>query len=63
MGQRASCCLVINTGRNLDLERDAIEMMLERQVEAFIYATMYHRAGYHTVQHHPGARRAARLLQ
>ena len=35
--------LVINTGRNLDLERDAIEMMLERQVEAFIYATMYHR--------------------
>jgi LacI family transcriptional regulator len=35
--------LVINTGRNLDLERDAIEMMLERQVDAFIYATMYHR--------------------
>src|SRR5215212_1197857 len=35
--------LVVNTGRNLDLERDAIEMMLERQVDAFIYATMYHR--------------------
>jgi LacI family transcriptional regulator len=35
--------LVINTGRNPELERDAIEMMLERQVDAFIYATMYHR--------------------
>jgi LacI family transcriptional regulator len=35
--------LVINTGRNAALERAAIEMMLERQVEGMIYATMYHR--------------------
>jgi len=35
--------LVINTGSNPDIERVAVEMMLERQVEALIYATMYHR--------------------
>lgn len=35
--------LVVNTNRNPEMERDAIEMMLERQVDAFIYATMYHR--------------------
>jgi LacI family transcriptional regulator len=34
--------LVINTGSNLDIERGAVEVMLERQVEALIYATMYH---------------------
>ncbi|HEU5103339.1 MAG TPA: LacI family DNA-binding transcriptional regulator [Roseiflexaceae bacterium] len=35
--------LVINTGNNTDIERAALDMMLERQVEALIYATMYHR--------------------
>lgn len=35
--------LVINTGNNPQLERAAIDMMLERQVEGLIYATMYHR--------------------
>ena len=34
--------LVINTGSNREIERVAVEMMLERQVEALIYATMYH---------------------
>jgi LacI family transcriptional regulator len=36
--------LVINTGNNRDIERAAVRMMLERQVEGLIYATMYHRA-------------------
>ena len=36
--------LVINTGSNLDIERVAVEVMLERQVEGLIYATMYHRS-------------------
>jgi LacI family transcriptional regulator, galactose operon repressor len=36
--------LVINTGSNRDIERVAVEMMLERQVEGVIYATMYHHA-------------------
>ena len=35
--------LVINTSSNPDIERVAVEMMLERQVESLIYATMYHR--------------------
>lgn len=35
--------LVINTGSNLDIEGAALKMMLERQVEGLIYATMYHR--------------------
>ncbi|HEX5691762.1 MAG TPA: LacI family DNA-binding transcriptional regulator, partial [Roseiflexaceae bacterium] len=35
--------LVINTANNLDIERAALDMMLERQVEGLIYATMYHR--------------------
>jgi len=34
--------LVINTGSNPDIESAALEMMLERQVEGLIYATMYH---------------------
>jgi LacI family transcriptional regulator len=34
--------LVFNTGRNRKIERDAIEMLLERQVEGIIYATMFH---------------------
>jgi LacI family transcriptional regulator len=35
--------LIINTGRNADLEHAALDVMLERQVEAIIYAAMYHR--------------------
>ncbi len=34
--------LVVNTDRNPAIERDAIETLLERQVDAIIYATMYH---------------------
>lgn len=34
--------LVINTGGDQRLEQRAVEMMLERQVESLIYATMYH---------------------
>src|SRR5215208_5887122 len=34
--------LVINTGNNPDIERAALDMLLERQVEGMIYATMYH---------------------
>lgn len=36
--------LVINTGSNPAIESAALEMMLERQVEGLIYATMYHHA-------------------
>ncbi len=35
--------LLVNTGSNADLEHAALEMMLERQVEGIICATMYHR--------------------
>jgi LacI family transcriptional regulator len=35
--------LVINTARRTEIENAAIEMLLERQVEGIIYATMYHR--------------------
>lgn len=35
--------LVIDTGRNAELEQAAMELLLERQVESIIYATMYHR--------------------
>lgn len=35
--------LVINTGSNAALEHAALEMLLERQVDGIIYATMYHR--------------------
>jgi LacI family transcriptional regulator len=35
--------LVVNTSYNHDIEQRAAEMMLERQVEGVIYATMYHR--------------------
>ncbi|HEX8221493.1 MAG TPA: LacI family DNA-binding transcriptional regulator [Chloroflexia bacterium] len=34
--------LALNTGRNRKIERDAIEMLLERQVDGIIYATMFH---------------------
>jgi len=36
--------LIVNTGSNRDIERGALEMMLERQVDGLIYATMYHHA-------------------
>jgi LacI family transcriptional regulator len=39
----AKMLLVVNTDNNLDIERAALKMMLERQVEGLIYATMYHR--------------------
>lgn len=35
--------LLMNTGGNADVEKAAIDMLLERQVEGIIYATMYHR--------------------
>jgi LacI family transcriptional regulator len=35
--------LVVNTDNNSDIEHAALKMMLERQVEGLIYATMYHR--------------------
>ncbi len=35
--------LVINTGNNPGIETAALDLMLERQIEGLIYATMYHR--------------------
>jgi LacI family transcriptional regulator len=35
--------VVLNTSRRAEVEAAAIEMLLERQVEGIIYATMYHR--------------------
>lgn len=35
--------LIVNTGRDKDILEAAVEMMLERRVEAIIYAAMYHR--------------------
>lgn len=34
--------LLVNTGRDRDMEARAIEIMLDRQVDAIVYATMYH---------------------
>lgn len=34
--------LLVNTGLNKELEAMAIDMMLERQVDGIVYATMYH---------------------
>jgi LacI family transcriptional regulator len=34
--------LIVNTERDLEIERDAMEMILERQIEGIIYATMPH---------------------
>jgi LacI family transcriptional regulator len=34
--------LLVNTGRNADLERHAIRTMLQRQVDGIIYANMFH---------------------
>lgn len=36
--------LLMNTGGNKDIEMAAVNMLLERQVEGIIYATMYHRS-------------------
>jgi LacI family transcriptional regulator len=38
--------LLVNTENNQDLENAAFEMMLERQVEGIIYATMFHRLAH-----------------
>src|SRR5258708_37670871 len=35
--------LIVNTGQQPDIEKAAVEVMLERQVEAIIYAAMWHR--------------------
>jgi LacI family transcriptional regulator len=35
--------IVVNSGRRVEIEAAAVEMLLERQVEGIIYATMYHR--------------------
>ena len=35
--------LLVNTGGNQAMKRAAVEMLLQRQVEGIIYATMYHR--------------------
>ena len=34
--------LLVNTGRDRDMEARAIEIMLDRQVDAIVYATMFH---------------------
>ncbi len=35
--------IIVNTGDDRSVQDRAIEMMLQRQVEGFVYATMYHR--------------------
>lgn len=35
--------LLVNTGGDDDIEERAIDMMLDRQVDGFVYASMYHR--------------------
>lgn len=41
--ERKKLLLVINTERDLQIESEATEMLLERRVDGIIYATMYHR--------------------
>ena len=36
--------LLVNTGGNQAIKKAAVDMLLERQVEGIIYATMFHRA-------------------
>lgn len=38
--------LLMNTGGNEEVKSAAVEMLLERQVEGIIYATMYHRPAH-----------------
>ncbi len=40
--QHGKVLLLVNTKRHPQMEQAATEMLLERQVEAIIYATMYH---------------------
>ncbi len=40
---RGKILLLVNTGGDSAMEEAAVEMMLDRQVEGIIYATMYHR--------------------
>jgi LacI family transcriptional regulator len=35
--------LLVNTGNNQDMKKTAVDVMLQRQVDGIIYATMYHR--------------------
>lgn len=35
--------LLVNTGNNQEMKQAAVDVMLERQVDGIIYATMYHR--------------------
>lgn len=35
--------LLVNTGNNQDMKHKAVDVMLQRQVDGIIYATMYHR--------------------
>jgi LacI family transcriptional regulator len=42
--QHNKLLLIINTGEQAELQTAAVEVLLERQVEGIIYATMYHRA-------------------
>ena len=41
--EHTNMLLVVNTSNNLEIEQAGLKMMLERQVEGLIYATMYHR--------------------
>lgn len=41
---RDTLLLLINTDGNQQLERRGVDMLLERQVDGLIYATMYHRS-------------------
>ncbi len=41
--EKGKLLFLVNTSNNSELERAAVQTMLERQVEGIIYATMYHR--------------------
>lgn len=44
--QHNTLLLLVNTGNSQEMKFAAVDMMLERQVEGFIYATMYHREAH-----------------
>jgi len=44
--QHHKLLLVINTERDPDMKDEAITLILERQIEGIIYATMYHRQAF-----------------
>ncbi len=41
--EKGKLLFLVNTNNNSELERAAVQTMLERQVEGIVYATMYHR--------------------